>query len=62
MSPSNELKENWITIKMKLKKTLATLTDADLLLVECKHDGMISKLQARLGKTREELTKLIAEL
>jgi uncharacterized protein YjbJ (UPF0337 family) len=38
------------------------LTDSDLLLVEGKQDEMLGRLQIRLGKTKEEIHKLIAEL
>lgn len=62
MSTSDELKKNWINIKTKLKKKFAIITDTDLFLTGDKHEEMIRKLQLRLGKTREELNKLIAEL
>lgn len=57
-----ELKGNWLTIKEKLKQKFAILTDGDLLLVEGKQDEMLARLQERLGRTREEMQKLISEL
>ena len=55
----------WIafpTKKGKLKQQYAILTDDDLLLVAGKHEEMMGKLQAKLGKTKEELHKLISGL
>lgn len=57
-----ELKGNWNETKGKLKQRFAMLTDNDLLLVEGKQDEMLGRLQAKLGKTKEEIHKLITEL
>ena len=46
---------NWNETKGKLKQQFAVLTDQDLLLVE-------GRLQVKLGKSKEELQKLIAGL
>lgn len=62
MTNLTELKGNWKETKGKLKQKFAVLTDDDLLLVEGKQDEMIGKIQARLGKTKEDIHKLIAEL
>lgn len=62
MTNLTELKGNWNETKGKLKQKFAILTDDDLLLVEGKQDEMIGKIQARLGKTKEDIHKLIAEL
>ena len=59
---TTELKGNWEEIKGKLKQKFATLTDDDLLLAEGKKDEMMGKLQIKLGKSKEELHKIIAEL
>lgn len=59
---TTELKGNWEIQKGKLKQKFATLTDDDLLLVEGKKDEMLGKLEIKLGKTKEELHKLIEEL
>lgn len=53
---------NWNTSKGKLKQKFAVLTDNDLLFVEGKKDEMFGRLQIKLGKTKEELYKIIAEL
>lgn len=57
-----ELKGNWNETKGKLKQKFAILTDSDVLMVEGKQDELLGRLQLRLGKTKEELLKVISEL
>lgn len=57
-----ELKGNWNETKGKLKQQFALLTDNDLLLVEGKEDELIGRLQVKLGKTKDEIHKLISDL
>ena len=57
-----ELKGNWNEQKGKLKQKFATLTDNDLLFLDGKKDEMLGKLQVKLGKTKEELHKIIGSL
>jgi uncharacterized protein YjbJ (UPF0337 family) len=57
-----ELKGNWKEQKGKLKQKFATLTDDDLLFAEGKEEEMLGKLQVKLGKTKEELHKIIEAL
>ena len=45
-----------------LKKKFAILTDNDLMFTEGKKDEMLCRLQIKLGKTKEELYKIIAAL
>ena len=59
---SEELKGNWDEQKDKLKQKFAALTDNDVLFKEGKKEEMIARLQIKLGKTKEELLKIIAEL
>lgn len=56
------LKGNWEEIKGKLKQKFAILTDNDVLLLEGKKEEMLGRLQIKLGKTKEELQKIISEL
>jgi uncharacterized protein YjbJ (UPF0337 family) len=56
-----ELKGNWHETSGKLKQKFAILTDNDLLLVEGKQEEMLGRLQAKLGKTKEEMQKIISE-
>ncbi len=58
---TTELKGNWNEQKGKLKQKFAELTDNDLMFKEGKKDEMLGKLQIKLGKTKEELRKLIGE-
>lgn len=59
---TTEVKGNWDEQKGKLKQKFAKLTDNDLLFLEGKKDEMLGKLQIKLGKTKEELQKIIQEL
>ncbi len=56
------LQGNWEEIKGKLKQKFAILTDNDVLLIEGKKEEMLGRLQIKLGKTKEELQKIISEL
>ena len=62
MKNITELQGNWNETKGKLKQKFALLTDDDLLLVEGKWDEMLGKIQTKLGKTKEEIHKVISEL
>jgi uncharacterized protein YjbJ (UPF0337 family) len=57
-----ELEGNWNETKGKLKQKFAALTDNDVLCEEGKQDEMIGKIQIKLGKTKEEMHKIISEL
>jgi uncharacterized protein YjbJ (UPF0337 family) len=59
---TTEIKGNWNQQKGKLKKAFAILTDDDLMFEEGKKEEMYGKLQIKLGKTKEELHKIIAKL
>ena len=56
---TTELKGNWNEQKGKLKKKFAVLTDNDLMFAEGKMEEMFGKLQIKLGKSKEELDKII---
>ena len=62
MTNLTELKGNWNEQKGKLKQKFGFLTDNDLLFEEGKNDEMLGKLQIKLGKTKDELRKIIASL
>ncbi|MBN2681450.1 MAG: CsbD family protein [Bacteroidales bacterium] len=57
-----DVKGTWNEQKGKLKKKFALLTDNDLLFADGKKDEMLGKLQIKLGKTKDELNKIIAQL
>ena len=57
-----EMQGNWNQTKGKLKQKFAILTDNDLVLLDGKKNELLGRLQAKLGKTKEELQKIISEL
>lgn len=57
-----ELKGNWNETKEKLKQKFSKLADHDLLLVEGRQDEMLGRLQIKLGKSKEDILKIISEL
>jgi len=59
---TTELKGNWDEQKGKLKQKFADLTDNDLLFAEGKKEEMLGRLQIKLGKSKEELHKIIQAL
>jgi uncharacterized protein YjbJ (UPF0337 family) len=59
---TTELKGNWNEQKGKLKKKFASLTDNDLMYLDGKKEEMLGKLQVKLGKSKEELVKIIESL
>ena len=56
------LKGNWEEQKGRLKQKFAIVTDNDVLFIEGKKEEMLGRLQVKLGKTKEELQKIIAAL
>lgn len=62
MDSITELKGNWNETKGKLKQKFALLTDDDLLLIEGKQDELLGRLQIKLGKSKEEVQKLLASI
>ena len=59
---TTEVQGNWEELKGKLKMKFATITDNDLMFAEGKKDEMLGKLQVKLGKSKEELRKIIEAL
>jgi uncharacterized protein YjbJ (UPF0337 family) len=59
---TTEVKGNWNEQKGKLKQKFAVLTDNDLMFDEGKKDEMLGKLQIKLGKTKEELQRIIGSI
>jgi uncharacterized protein YjbJ (UPF0337 family) len=56
-----QFKGSWNEVKGKLKQKYAALTDDDLTYAEGKDDELIGKLQKRLGKSAEEVRKMLEE-
>jgi uncharacterized protein YjbJ (UPF0337 family) len=59
---TTELKGTWEEQKGKLKQKFAALTDNDLMFSEGKKEEMLGRIQIKLGKTKEELHKIISSL
>jgi uncharacterized protein YjbJ (UPF0337 family) len=59
---TTELKGNWDEQKGKLKQKFAALTDNDLMFAIGKKEEMFGRLQKKLGKSKEELYKIVSEL
>lgn len=57
-----EIQGNWKEQKGKLKQKFALLTDNDLLFEDGKKEEMMGRLQIKLGKSKEEMIKIIAAL
>jgi uncharacterized protein YjbJ (UPF0337 family) len=57
-----KIKGNWNEAKGKLKQQYADLTDDDLLYAEGKEDELYGRLQKKLGKTRQEVEKILEGL
>jgi uncharacterized protein YjbJ (UPF0337 family) len=62
MKNITELKGSWNETKGKLKQKFAILTDSDVLFIEGKQDEMLGRLQIKLGKSKEEIKKILSEL
>lgn len=55
-------KGNWNEQKGKLKQKYANLTDDDLMYAEGKEDELLGRLQKKLGKSKQEVEKLMSDL
>ena len=53
---------NWDEQKGKLKQKFVWLTDSDVRFEVGKKEDMLNRLQIKLGKTKEELHKIIEAL
>lgn len=58
----NILTGNWAEQKIILKKRITDLTNSKILFSEGNKEELILKLEKKLGKTQEELKKIIGEL
>ncbi len=59
MTNATESYGNWEEKKSKLKQKFAILINNDLLFEEDKKEELLERLQIKLGKTKEEVKKLI---
>jgi uncharacterized protein YjbJ (UPF0337 family) len=61
MNPT-EAQGKWNELKGKLKQRFGMVTDNDLAYEEGQKEEMLGKLQVKLGKTKEEMQKLVETL
>jgi len=54
-----EIKGNWNEIKGRLKQAYGDLTDDDLAYEEGQDDKLLGRIQKRLGKSREEVRRIL---
>ena len=57
-----KVKGSWNEMKGKLKQKYGNLTDDDLTFAEGKEDELYGRLQQKLGKTKEEVRRVIEDL
>ena len=57
-----KIKGSWNEAAGKLKQQFANLTDDDLLFQKGKEEELSGSLENKLGKTKEELRKMISKL
>jgi uncharacterized protein YjbJ (UPF0337 family) len=57
-----QFKGSWNEIKGKLKQSYANLTDDDLVFAEGKDDELLGRLQKKLGKSKDEVKRMIEGL
>ena len=58
----HKIKGDWNVKKGKLKQQYGNLTDDDLTYAEGKEDEMYGKLEKKLGKTKDEVKKIISSI
>jgi uncharacterized protein YjbJ (UPF0337 family) len=58
----NILTGNWAEQKKLLKKRIADLTGSQILFSDGKKEELLVKLEKKLGKTQDELKKIIGEI
>ena len=56
------IKGSWEELKGKLKKKFAILTNNDMMFDEGRKEEMMGRLQIKLGKTKDEMIKIMANL
>lgn len=56
------IKGNWNELKGRLKQEYADLTEDDLLYEEGKEDELYGRIQQKVGKSKDEVKKMIADL
>ena len=56
------MRGSWDDVKGQLKQNYGDLTDDDLMYVEGQEDELLGRLQRKLGKTKDDIVRLISDL
>jgi uncharacterized protein YjbJ (UPF0337 family) len=59
---TSSIKGNWKETAGKLKQKFANLTDDNFLFNKGKKEELFGRLQQKIGKTKEQLRKLIGKI
>jgi uncharacterized protein YjbJ (UPF0337 family) len=59
---TEKLEGNWNEMKGKLQKQFAVLTDNDLMYEKGQDNELVGRIQQKIGKTKEEVIKIIEGL
>ena len=62
MESYTEIQEEWKATREKLKQKFSVLTDNDLLLTVGKQNEMLGRLQAKLGKSKQDILEIISNI
>ena len=62
MNNKTDMGGSWAETKAKLKQQFAKLMDTDTQFTEKKLEKMLDRLQKKLGKTKEEVMRILREL
>ena len=62
METKLKIKENWSNLKKELKQKYVALTDSDLSYTEGREDDLLATISKKIGKTKDEVSKVIQEL
>jgi uncharacterized protein YjbJ (UPF0337 family) len=57
-----QIKGSWNELKGKLKQQYGNLTDNDLVFSEGKEDELLGRLENKLGKSKDEVRRMIEKL
>lgn len=57
-----EIKGKWHEVKGKLKQNYSELTDDDLRYQEGQEEELVGRLEQKLGKSRDEVVKMLKNL
>jgi hypothetical protein len=62
MQDETDIEERWIKTKLRIKNQLAMLSENDLLTGGSSRERIISRIQIKLGRSREDIMRVIDSL